>query len=575
MEEQDMSGGNHAFFQLLGSVNNTNIDLVDNTLLQDLSLLSVPNQNGLLPIQVAANRGYSPLIQLLAKHGADIEVTTKDGKTPVMLACQSGSLYAVHAFNQCGSNMISRDSYGRTLMHYAATVGAVHTMHYLHVNCNLAYDAKDNDDYTPLHLAVWNSHMQCVTYLLKNGRCGDVNAANVYGTTPLAVAAKNGSRSIARHLILSSKKNLLLSKDGNGMTPVQHALHGGTDKFKEFALQMSLWTTEQLTAGRSLMPSYDTLTWYFVFFLPGSALTLAAVLFTLIPYLSVSIPLALAIVIFGFFAPLNNHRLPTDSGLQNPAPMGAFLAGLTITVICYFTLVWPRLWPDNWYWFIIIAFDYIGIIYLFWKLEYTDPGFEYVGKRSEDGRPLTIVDVAGQERGSGIQYSFCTECEIVIPEMAKHCKLCSRCCNNFDHHCLWLKMCIGANNHHTFVIFLFLLSLDNFLFVRGGCSILALLSGTYDPWVFLKYAMVHEKFLIFLMLCNFLTGLFGMMNLLYQLSIISAKETTYFDSKGLAAFGRKRDRQKLSVVTRLRNIKTFFFNGRHKKQEFSSNTFMV
>ena len=68
--------------------------------------------------------------------------------------------------------------------------------------------------------------------------------------------------------------------------------------------------------------------------------------------------------------------------------------------------------------------------------------------------------------------------------------------------------------------------------------------------------MVHEKFLVFLMLCNFLTGLFGMavketilyycltifnlQNLLYQLSIISAKETTYFDSKGLAAFGRKR-----------------------------------
>ena len=54
--------------------------------------------------------------------------------------------------------------------------------------------------------------------------------------------------------------------------------------------------------------------------------------------------------------------------------------------------------------------------------------------------------------------------------MAKHCKLCSHCCNNFDHHCLWLKTCIGANNHQMFVIFLFLLALDNFLFVRGGCS---------------------------------------------------------------------------------------------------------
>uniref|UniRef100_A0A1X7TCW2 Uncharacterized protein n=1 Tax=Amphimedon queenslandica TaxID=400682 RepID=A0A1X7TCW2_AMPQE len=51
-------------------------------------------------------------------------------------------------------------------------------------------------------------------------------------------------------------------------------------------------------------------------------------------------------------------------------------------------------------------------------------------------------------------------------------------------------------------------------------TVLALLSGTYDPWVFLK-------------------------NLLYQLSIISAKETTYFDSKGLAAFDQKDTRSTL------------------------------
>ena len=39
-------------------------------------------------------------------------------------------------------------------------------------------------------------------------------------------------RSIARLLILSSKKNLLLAKDANGLTPVQHAIQGGTDRYR-------------------------------------------------------------------------------------------------------------------------------------------------------------------------------------------------------------------------------------------------------------------------------------------------------------------------------------------------------
>ena len=113
----------------------------------------------------------------------------------------------------------------------------------------------------------------------------------MYGTTALAVAAKNGHRyntacclhaviqselrvhfyvcsfsffadtqlhfvtcfrSIARLLILSSKKNLLLAKDVNGLTPVQHAIQGGTDRYRFSFVTLHSISSPPLSDSKSL-----------------------------------------------------------------------------------------------------------------------------------------------------------------------------------------------------------------------------------------------------------------------------------------------------------------------------------
>lgn len=53
----------------------------------DPSLLNAKYHNGLVPIQLASNRGNRDLIRLIAEHGADLEVKNEEDKTPVVLAC--------------------------------------------------------------------------------------------------------------------------------------------------------------------------------------------------------------------------------------------------------------------------------------------------------------------------------------------------------------------------------------------------------------------------------------------------------------------------------------------------------
>jgi DHHC palmitoyltransferase len=62
---------------------------------------------------------------------------------------------------------------------------------------------------------------------------------------------------------------------------------------------------------------------------------------------------------------------------------------------------------------------------------------------------------------------LCPSCEVIATPDSRHCYICNRCVERFDHHCQWLNNCIGVKNHSIF--YLFILTLELYL-ISVVCS---------------------------------------------------------------------------------------------------------
>lgn len=86
--------------------------------------------------------------------------------------------------------------------------------------------------------------------------------------------------------------------------------------------------------------------------------------------------------------------------------------------------------------------------YLFYLCITTDPG---TVTQAELPGQLRIYPYDGRMFLPGVP---CPTCQLVKPARSKHCRVCDRCVQRFDHHCIWVNNCVGAGNARYFLLYL-------------------------------------------------------------------------------------------------------------------------
>ncbi|CAG5849196.1 unnamed protein product, partial [Menidia menidia] len=99
---------------------------------------------------------------------------------------------------------------------------------------------------------------------------------------------------------------------------------------------------------------------------------------------------------------------------------------------------------------VLFTLNATALLYYYVRTCRTDPGFI---KTTEEKKKMNVLVLA--EAGCLDPRIFCTTCMVRKPVRAMHCFSCDACVAKQDHHSVWTNTCIGARNHHYFVLFVF------------------------------------------------------------------------------------------------------------------------
>lgn len=174
------------------------------------------------PLLIASRRGLHRICSTLLGKGADVNAQSgTNGPTPLYNAVLSGNLETVHVLLRAGADpRVACSVGGRTVVHTASQKGdcCAGILRAL-IKHGADVSALDDQNVTPLHLAVGIAPSCTQTLGLLVDAGADLNARKTAGNTPLHSAARRLKADAVRALLWYGADETLGTKN-NGKTPL-------------------------------------------------------------------------------------------------------------------------------------------------------------------------------------------------------------------------------------------------------------------------------------------------------------------------------------------------------------------
>nr|XP_033796630.1 fibronectin type 3 and ankyrin repeat domains protein 1 isoform X2 [Geotrypetes seraphini] len=150
--------------------------------------IDILDELGFSALMIAAQKGYTRLVNLLVEHGADVNQVNGSGKDSLMLACFAGHLNIVKYLRTHGASWETRDKSGCTAIHWAADGGHLDVLQWMIMNGSKV-DVKDSHlEWTPLmRVSSITGNSDVASCLIEAG--ADINVKDKNGKSPLMFVA--------------------------------------------------------------------------------------------------------------------------------------------------------------------------------------------------------------------------------------------------------------------------------------------------------------------------------------------------------------------------------------------------
>jgi hypothetical protein len=127
-----------------------------------------------------------------------------------------------------------------------------------------------------------------------------------------------------------------------------------------------------------------------------------------------------------------------------------FYALMLISYLLFWCSVFPEFifFEKYYYLFVVNNTLFFASIITNLIVAYSDPG--NLTQESTNDPKLDFLNLL--QEFSPI--TLCEHCRIIKTPRTRHCPLCGKCSDRFDHHCPWINNCIGRGNIKRFYLFL-------------------------------------------------------------------------------------------------------------------------